>query len=165
MMNKIVLLLVCVMLSACGFHLRGTQAFDRLPYQAWYVSGGEMQQALENALRRVDGQAVPATQAQASIVVTGIQTQKDVFTITQAAIINEYLLVLRVNAQAYRDGQPWGEPMTVMVRHTMDYSDSEVLGKPDEEALIRQEMRQDAAQQIVRRLAFLKESNHAQLGD
>ena len=156
MMKKYGIGIRVLALSACGFHLKGTYAFDRLPYQEWHVSnGGELQQALETALRRADGKAVSAPQAQATLMLTDIQSQRDVYTITQAAIINEYLLVLRVNAQAYRNGQPWGEPMNIVVRRTMDYSDSEVLGKPEEEALIRQEMRQDAAQQIVRRLAFL----------
>ena len=147
--------LAVLALTACGFHLKGSYAFDRLPYQKWYVNGGELQQALETALIRTDGMMVEATQAQAMLVVSDMQSQRDVYTITQAAIINEYSLVLRVNAQAYRNGQAWGEPMNIVVRRTMDYSDSEVLGKPEEEALIRQEMQQDAAQQIIRRLAFL----------
>lgn len=37
----------------------------------------------------------------------------------------------------------------------MSYRDETILGKEHEEALLWQEMRQDAAAQIVRRLAFL----------
>ena len=86
-----------------------------------------------------------APQAQATISVLRVDTKKDVFTITRAAEINEYLLNLRVDAQASRNGEPLGEPMTVVVQRTMEYADSEVLGKQEEEATIWAEMRTDAA--------------------
>ena len=38
----------------------------------------------------------------------------------------------------------------------MDYANSDVLGKAEEEQTIWSEMRTDAAEQIVRRLTFLK---------
>ncbi len=155
-MRKLGLAAAVLALSACGFHLKGSQPYDHLPYQAWRVDGGPMQQALENALRRADGMPVDAPQAQAVISISNIDTQKDVLTITRAASINEYLLVLRVTAQASRNGTDLGEPMNIVVRRQMRYADSEVLGKQEEEAVIWQDMRQDAAQQIVRRLAFLK---------
>lgn len=156
-MKKIFLLAAALALSACGFHLKGHSGIpDALPYQAWHVDGESLQQALEAALRRADGQPVNAPQAQATISVLRVDTKKDVFTITRAAEINEYLLNLRVDAQASRNGEPLGEPMTVVVQRTMEYADSEVLGKQEEEATIWAEMRTDAAEQIVRRLAFLK---------
>ena len=60
------------------------------------------------------------------------------------------------SAQASRNGEPLGEPMEIVVRRPMEYADSEILGKGEEEAMIWQDMRRDAAQQIVRRLGFLK---------
>ncbi|EGZ46166.1 LPS-assembly lipoprotein LptE [Neisseria wadsworthii] len=155
-MRKILLAAAILAVSACGFHLKGTQPYDKLPYTAWRVDGGALQQVLENALRRADGKPVDAPQAQAVIAVNHIETRKDVLTITRAANINEYLLILRVHAQASRNGENLGTPIIVEVRRSMDYADSEVLGKQEEEATIWQEMRRDAAEQIVRRLAFLK---------
>lgn len=82
--------------------------------------------------------------------------RRDIYTITRAAAINEYLLAMTVKAQAFRNSEPVGEPMEVKVHRTMDYADSEVLGKQEEEETIWSEMRIDAADQIVRRLTFLK---------
>ncbi|UGA40454.1 LPS assembly lipoprotein LptE [Chromobacterium haemolyticum] len=48
--------------------------------------------------------------------------------------------------------------MTVVVRRSMNYSDSAILGKEQEEALIWTDARRDAAEQIVRRLAYLKKA-------
>ncbi len=90
------------------------------------------------------------------LTVSRIDTRKDIYTITRAAEINEYLLILRVEAQASVNGEPLGEPITVVVNRKMDYANSDVLGKAEEEQTIWSEMRTDAAEQIVRRLTFLK---------
>lgn len=156
-MKKIILTAAVLLLNSCGFHLKGTAGTSQpLPYQNWYVNGGTLQQALENSLRRSDGRPVGMDQAQMAVNVTHIETRRDIYTITRAADINEYLLMLRVDAQATRNGEPVGEPMSVVVHRTMDYADSEVLGKAEEEQTIWSEMRTDAADQIVRRLTFLK---------
>ena len=64
--------------------------------------------------------------------------------------------MLTVEAQVLKHGEPVGRPMTVFVRRILDYSDNEILGKQEEEETLWAEMRQDAAEQIVRRLTFLK---------
>ena len=93
---------------------------------------------------------------QITLRVVDFQKRRDIYTITRAAAVNEYLLAMTVKAQAFRNGEPVGEPMEVKVHRTMDYADSEVLGKQEEEETIWSEMRIDAADQIVRRLTFLK---------
>ena len=157
-MNKILMTAAVLLLSACGFHLKGMGGTARtLPYPAWHIQNASvMQKALENALRRADGKPVSAAEAQMTLNIKGIETRQDIYTIPRAALVNEYLLTLRVEAQAMRNGEPVGEPITVLVNRTMDYNDSEVLGKQEESETIWAEMRADAADQIVRRLTFLK---------
>ncbi len=157
-MNKILMTAAVLLLSACGFHLKGMGGTARtLPYPAWHIQNASvMQKALENALRRADGKPVSAAEAQMTLHIKNIETRQDIYTITRAALVNEYLLTLRVEAQAMRNGEPVGEPIIVLVNRTMDYNDSEVLGKQEESETIWAEMRADAADQIVRRLTFLK---------
>lgn len=154
-MNKILMLLSAAVLSACGFHLKGHFPSGRLPAQNWHVAGGALQQPLENAIRYASGNPVAAENAQARIEVIAVDGKKDIYTITRAARLNEYLLSLRVSAQAYHDDKPWGQPMHVEIRRVMPYSDSMVLGKQEEEQTLWREMQQDAANQIVRQLGFL----------
>lgn len=157
-MNKILLTAAVLLLGACGFHPKGMGGISHpLPYQAWHIANGQaMQQALDKALRYADGNPVGADKAQAVLTVSRIDTRKDIYTITRAAEINEYLLILRVEAQASVNGEPLGEPITVVINRKMDYANSDVLGKAEEEQTIWSEMRTDAAEQIVRRLTFLK---------
>ena len=108
---------------------------------------------LQTALLRAKGSLHP--DADAEIRVMDVAEKRDIYTITRGAKLNEYLYSLRVSAQAYRRGKAWGAPIQVDVRRSMSYRDETILGKEHEEALLWQEMRQDAAAQIVRRLAFL----------
>lgn len=154
-MNKLIPVLSALLLGACGFHLKGTQSYDRLPLAVWQVNGGALQQDLEAAIHRAGARSSKGADAQAEIRVLSEQVRKDVYTITRAAQLNEYQLTLQAEAQTFRNGEAWGAPMKVEIRRTMPYSDSLVLGKQEEEQIIVREMRADAAEQLVRRLGFL----------
>lgn len=147
---------VVLLMSACGFHLKGTQPLgNALPYQHWAVDGGLIQVALENALRREPGVVLDAAKPQVRLTVLDVQQHKDMSAINIGGNTTEFLLTLRVEAQAWRHGEALGNPIQVSVQRYMDYADSEILGKQEEEAQIWRELRTEAAQQLVRRLAYL----------
>ena len=156
-MKKILLPALALLLASCGFHLKGTGVTSQpLPYQNWHVEGGAvMQKALENALRRADGHPVSEAESQITIRVVDFQQSRDIYTITRAAKLNEYLFSLRATAQAYRNGHPWGAPLVAEVRRPMPYSDGLALGKDEETETIWRDMQNDAAAQLVRQLGFL----------
>ena len=155
-MKKYLGLVLVLCLSACGFHLKGSVPLgDALHYQVWAVDGGTMQTALENALRRQSNVRLDATNPEVSLKVLDVRQQKDVSAINIGGNTIEYMLNLRVDAQAWRAGEPLGAPISVQVQRYMAYADSEILGKQEEEAQIWREMRADAAGQMVSRLAYL----------
>lgn len=150
---KITAVILAAALGGCGFHLKGSLPQDTLPATQWRVSGAQLDADLQTALLRAKGSL--HRDADAEIRVLDVAEKRDIYTITRGAKLNEYLYSLRVSAQAYRRGKAWGAPIQVDVRRSMSYRDETILGKEHEEALLWQEMRQDAAAQIVRRLAFL----------
>lgn len=153
MKKYLVVVFSIVLLGACGFHLKGSHT-HHLPSQAWHIQGGEMQDALERAVRLANG--VSSNDASTRLEVEQLSKQRDLLTVTRAALANEYLLVLRVRVQAYQQGEKWGDAMNITVRRSMNYADSAVLGKTSEENQLWQDMYADAAEQVVRRLTFLK---------
>ena len=157
-MNKIILLLAILAVGACGFHLKGHSEYDRLPVKNWQVSGGALQKSLETQLRYASGTVVnntKTTKPDAVLRVISFGEGKSIYTITRAGKTNQYMLTLRATAQAYRNGKPWGRPLTTTVQKTLPYSGTNVLGHDDGQATLWDEMRQDAAEQIVRQLGFL----------
>ena len=153
--------LACALLSACGFHLRGVGGELRpLPFASlWLASAGsQLHPHLERQLRfRPDVQMVSqANAAEAVLSVTEERTAKDILTINRGGKVNEYELTYRVTVRLSKNGHGYGEPITVLTRREFSYTDSQVLGKEQEEQLLFRDMRDDAATQIVRRLAALK---------
>lgn len=156
-MKKYLMPPLLLLLAACGFRLAGTDPAlnPPLPYQVWSVQGQALQQAIETELLRRHARVDNAF-AQASIKINNIEAHKDIQTLNLSGTVTEYRLELKVSAQAWHDNKPLGEPILITVYRTLDYSDSEILGKQEEEAQLWAEMRTDAARQLVRRLGHLK---------
>jgi hypothetical protein len=156
-MKKYLMLPLFLLLAACGFRLAGSDPAlnPPLPYQTWAVQGRELQQNIETELLRRHAKLDSAF-ADAIVKVTDIQTNKNIQTLNLSGTVTEYRLELKVAAQAWRGEKALGEPMMITVYRTLDYSDSEILGKQEEEAQLWADMRVDAARQLVRRLGYLK---------
>lgn len=155
-MKKHIMAYCCAiwLLSACGFQLQGIGQQTVLPQTVWAVRGDAMQEALTAALQRQGAQI--HQQADASIKILSIEKQRDVDYINISGTADAYLLTLTVQAQAYRNATPWGTEMTVSVKRRLDYRDSEIHAKQDEEAWLWGKMQDDVAEQLVRRLGYLK---------
>ena len=155
-MKKWLLLATLFVLTGCGFHLKGTSGFDKpMPYHSWKIEGGNMQRALEVVLRRQPDVIVDTEHPDVVVKVISATQDSSTSAVDLSGGASEYLLTLKVNVQAYHNDQPLGDPIQVTVHRYMDYSDHEVLAKEDEQRMIWHHMRTDAAEQIVRRLAFL----------
>lgn len=155
-MKKWLLLATLFVLTGCGFHLKGTSGFDTsMPYHSWKIEGGSMQRALEVVLRRQPDVIVDTEHPEVVVKVISATQDSSTSAVDLSGGASEYLLTLKVNVQAYHNDQSLGDPIQVTVHRYMDYSDHEVLAKEDEQRMIWHDMRTDAAEQIVRRLAFL----------
>ncbi len=153
------LLLLALFLAGCGFHLRETKP---LPFRTLYLGISE-QSELGAALRRqilatgsttlVD--KVEGAQAILSVVSEG--REKTILSLNAAGRVREFLLrqrfVFRVHDGKGKDFLPQNE---IRVSRDISYSDTELLSKDAEEALLYRDMQADLVQQIMRRLAASK---------
>ena len=145
-------------LTACGFQLRGVGLHDTLlPYHKWALEdAGSMKNSLKYELkRRQNVEVVDAADSEAILRVLSINTDKRTQSINIEGSVTEYLLTLDVVVQVEHQGMKVSEPMHVQVRRFMDYSDNEVLGKEDEQARLWADMRNDAAAQLILRIAMM----------
>ncbi|AXK39096.1 LPS assembly lipoprotein LptE [Crenobacter cavernae] len=160
LIRNLLLLASLVTLTACGFQLRGVSAPTKpLPFASLYLDGqGSVLPELKKALERDPRLklAASAKDAEAVLTVSHEETAKDILTINRGGKVNEYLLTLRVTAEVTQNAEPLGAPRTVLVRRKLGYADQDVLGKEEEEAFLWKDMRRDAADQLVRSLAYVK---------
>lgn len=152
-------LLLALFLAGCGFHVRETKP---LPFKTLYLGMSE-QSELGAALRRhilATGSTVLVDQAegaQAILSVVADAREKSILSLNAAGRVRELLLrqrfVFRVHDGKGKDFLPQSE---IRVSRDISYSDTELLSKESEEALLYRDMQADLVQQIMRRLAAAK---------
>jgi LPS-assembly lipoprotein len=149
--------IVALLLASCGFHLRGQAT---LPFDSVYVSGspafvGPLTRALRagSPVRIVNN----AKDAQVTLQILSELRERVILSLSAAGRVREITLRYRVS---YRltDAQsveriPASE---IVLRRDITYSDTDVLGKEQEEVLLYRDMQSDAVQQVVRRLQTVK---------
>ena len=70
-----------------------------------------------------------------------------------------YRVVFRVNDKS---GVEYLAPSEILLKRDLIYSDSDVLGKEQEEGLLYRDMQNDAIQQVVRRLEVARLKTNTQ---
>ena len=144
---------LCTMLAACGFHLRGQAS---LPFETMYISGSQaFTTQLARALRTGSGTRIVSSpkEAQVTLQISNEQYERVILSLSGSGRVRELQLRYRVSYRLVdsesRELAPTSE---VQLKRDVTYSDTDVLGKEQEEALLNRDMRNDAVQQVVRRL-------------
>ena len=143
------------MLSACGFHLRGTAS---LPHESLYISGPAYS-AFANDLKRaiVAGTntrvAEDAAEADATLFILGENRGKVILTLTRQGTVREFQLLYSVSYRlADKEGKEIVPPSEIALVRSYVFNDQQVLAAESEEAFLYRDMQQDAVQQLLRRL-------------
>lgn len=157
---KSLLLMLALSLSACGFHLRGSGESSQLPFSAIYVGGSSpVVEPLQRYVRLSPGTTLmkAPTGAEALIQIEQEKTDKVIRTLSSSGKVLEYELRYSVIYSVHAaNGEVLLDSLEVPVRRYLTYSDAELYGKGAEEELLMKDMRNDIAQQIVRRVALYK---------
>ncbi len=158
-LSKLLLVGSLLLLSACGFALRGPVA---LPFKSIYVGlpessalGGELRRQI-----RANGQTQISSELQAAEVVLevmGETREKQILSLNAQGRVREYNLLygfrFRVRDQK---GQELLAPVDLQLKRNITYNETQALAKEAEEGLLYRDMQNDLVQQIMRRLAVLR---------
>jgi LPS-assembly lipoprotein len=146
-----------LLLASCGFHLRGQAT---LPFDSIYISGSQaFANQISRALRAGSQARVVANpkDAQVSLQILSEARERLILSLSAAGRVREITLRYRVS---YRltdaKGVEYIPTSQIVLRRDVTYSDTDVLGKEQEEALLYRDMQNDAVQQMVRRLEAAK---------
>ena len=146
-------------LEGCGFHLRGTGGGAELPaslsevrvVSATPLANDPLTVAVRAALAQSGGRVV-STPGVPAVVLMGEQTESRVASVSTAtAKASGYLLLYSVSFKL--DGPQPIAPQTIRLQRTYTFDPTQVLAREQQEQELLRDMRRDAAQQIVRRLA------------
>ena len=154
-MRTLFALLLALVLSGCGFQLRGTAD---LPFNTLYMPGATGGIALDLKRNIQSGTRTTvvddAKKAEAVLDFTQEYREKVILSLAATGRVREYQLRYRVGFRVH-DGKG-GEFLpasTVQLTREVTFNDTDVLAKETEEQLLYRDMQFDMVQQIMRRLA------------
>lgn len=155
-------LISTVMLSACGFKLRGTVLGQNLPFKSIYLDlpassalGAELRRNIRGSgeLKITD----KAEDAEAILYVTNETREKIIQSLNSQGRVREYGLYYRVTITVRdSDKAELLSPTVITLKRDITYNEAIVLAKDAEEAMLYRDMQSDLVQQILRRIASIK---------
>ena len=150
-------ILFTLMLSACGFQLRGTAD---LAFKNVYIQGGKLSinRDLERTLK-TNGVQIAAKSEDAELLLELVseRSQKRIMSLSGGGLVREFELIYLLNFRIREASNPiWGPLQTIRNRRDFSYNDNALLGKVEEEERLNADMRQDAIREMLRRLTAVK---------
>jgi LPS-assembly lipoprotein len=159
------MLLAALALSACGFHLRGSNGSFNLPFATLFITlpktsplaidlkrnirangGTEILEAREGADGIVDVLSDPDT-----------TRGKTILSLSNNGRVREYQLSYTIVFRVLdRQGSELLGPTTIGLTRPISFNESQLLAKETEEALLYRDMKTDMVQQMLRRIAAVK---------
>lgn len=139
--------------AGCGFHLRGQTA---LPFASMYISGSPaVATQIARAVRASSRTRVTDNPKDADVTLQILAEAREraILSLTSGGRVRELQIRYRISFRVYdKDSRDYVLPSEILLKRDLSYSDSDVLGKEQEEALLYRDMQNDAVQQIIRRI-------------
>ena len=148
---------IALLLSACGFQLRGDPAVGLTSLQVTTVvpsgTATEIRRSLAASSSR---KAAPADPSATNLRVLSEGRDKQVYTITSSGRVYEFQLRLVVRYEVLVPGRdaPLIEPTEVEARRVITYSETAPIAKEAEEQLLFRDMQLELAGRILRQIAL-----------
>lgn len=155
----VAVLLAAIFAAGCGFQLEGA---SRLPeaMSLTYVDTSEPHSEFFGSLReslRLRGSEVVERRGDAGAVLTIVEdtTGQRVLSVSSRNIPREYEIYYIVTFTLTAGEQRLIEPESLVVTRSYTYDEREVIGKAEEERMLRRALAEDLARQVVRRIEAL----------
>ena len=149
------------LLSACGFHLRGSNGEANLPFKTMQLGFAD-NSTLGAELRRnirANGTEVVTDPALAEAILEVVSETRDkvVLSLNSQGRIREYTLLYKFRFKVRNNkGQELLAPTEIVLKREISFNESQALAKEVEEGLLYRDMQSDLVQQILRRLVAIK---------
>lgn len=161
-LTRLAILLATVMLTACGFHLRGSALHDNMPFKSIYIAGIANSSPISIELRRnlqAGGTVVTTDRKTAEVVMNVLseKKQRKILSLNAQGRVREYELAYSVRFRVLdAAGNIALVPTTIAQRRKYNYTESEALARVNEQEVLYQDMQGELVQQILRCLGAIK---------
>jgi LPS-assembly lipoprotein len=158
--QQILILALMLLLTACGFKLRGQ--ISALPFKSLHVSAPEghtIGMDLERAIGSSSTTQVvaDAIKAEATLEVVSAVHERAILSLSGGGRVRDFNLIYRVVYRLVdRQGVEIVPNTEIAITRILPFLDAHILAKESEEKLLQKDMQADAIQQILWRLSAIK---------
>ena len=158
-------LALAVTVSGCGFHLRGDGGHYTLPFPTMYVGLPESSPLAVDLKRNINANGsttVVKTAKEADGIIEVISNPektktKTILSLDNNGRVRQYLLQYSIVFRVIdKQGKELLGPTPIGLSRPIDFNDTQLLAKEQEEALLYKDMQTDLVQQMMRRIAAIK---------
>lgn len=160
-----IVLALSLTLSACGFHLRGDGGHYTLPFPTMYVGLPESSPLAVDLKRNINANGsttVVKTAKEADGIIEVISNpehtkSKSILSLNSNGRVRQYLLSYSIVFRVVnKQGVELLGPTAIALSRPIDFNETQLLAKEQEEALLYKDMQTDLVQQMMRRIAAIK---------
>lgn len=153
--------ILIMLLTACGFQLRGWSPESRLTIESIYLDvpiGTPLERDLRTIIRANNTQLTEdAKSALVTLRVLSQAQEKKVLTLNAQGKVREFSLTYRVIFEVTdAKNNKLLQPPEIALQSILPYSEEQALAKEQEERMTFEDLRRDAVAQIMRQLARVK---------
>ncbi|MGL4767663.1 MAG: LPS assembly lipoprotein LptE [Formosimonas sp.] len=157
MFKRILITTSLLLLTACGFHLRGSQGAVALPFKTLSIVGDAQGAVAKNLSNRLRGQVTLTTPSQVVVELSKVEHTKSILTKDSQGRASEYRLLAQVTMQAYAANKDQLiSPVTLNVTRSLTTGNGYDTGIDLEEARMYADMDSELANQVQYRLRAIK---------
>lgn len=158
---RLFIILTAILLSACGFQLRGSALRDSMPFKSIYVSIASASPINIELKRNLHAGDIIVTtdpkEAEVMMDVLSENKKREILSLNAQGRVREYRLTYTLRFRVRNSqGKIVLTPTTISQRRTLNYNESQAQAREVEQTDLYRDMQTDMVRQIMRRLAALK---------
>ena len=155
--KKLIALLMLLIISSCGFHMRG---MTEILFKTISLEGKELSfiKDLKKVLNRNKVAIVSSTEnPELRIELLSEESEKRILSLSGQGLVREFEIFYRVRYRVKPiDSEIWSQEDIIETRKDFTYSDSNLIGKEEEERQLNEAMRNEAITNLFNQIQLIK---------
>ena len=155
--KKLTALLMLLIISSCGFHLRG---MTEVSFKTISLEGKELsfKKNLKKILNTNKVAIVsPTENPELRIELISEESEKRILSLSGQGLVREFEIFYRIRYRIKTpDSETWGQENILESRRDFTYSDSNVIGKEEEERQLNESMRIETITNLFNQIQLSK---------
>ena len=155
--KKLIAILLLIVISSCGFHLRG---MTEISYKTISLEGKELSltKNLKKILNTNKVAIVSSTEnPELRVELLSEESEKRILSLSGQGLVREFEIFYRVRYRIKAsDSEIWSQENIIETRKDFTYSDSNLIGKEEEERQLNEAMRIEAITSLFNQIQVIK---------